>query len=216
MSTYNPNIHHRRSIRLKGYDYAQAGLYFITMCCQDRICRFGKVVEGKMILNEFGKIAHHEWLKTPEIRNNVTLEEFVVMPNHFHAIVRMLDVGGEKGECDSPEPIAPEPTAPKRNLPLIKKRNSPQQKGENISPRQRSRTGESNSPLQGPSQTVGAIVRGYKSAVTRQLNALGLKGKLWQRNYYEHIIRNQKAYDNISAYIINNPAKWDADKFHKK
>ena len=75
--------------------------------------------------------------------------------------------------------------------------------------------GECNSPLlRGPSQTIGAIVRGYKSSVTKQLGIMGFDEKLWQRNYYEHIIRNEQSYNNISKYIINNPAKWQEDKFY--
>jgi len=94
---YNPNIHHRRSIRLKGYDYAQAGLYFITICCQDRACLFGEIQNGEMVLNEYGTIAHNEWIKTHEIRTNVELGEFVIMPNHIHGIIKIMDIGG-RGE----------------------------------------------------------------------------------------------------------------------
>ena len=82
--TYNPNIHHRRSVRLQGYDYSQAGLYFITIGCLNRAYLFGNVINGKMKLNIAGEIAHNEWIKTTEIRKNVELGEFVVMPNHFH------------------------------------------------------------------------------------------------------------------------------------
>jgi len=74
--------------------------------------------------------------------------------------------------------------------------------------------GVCNTPLRSPSQCIGAIVRGYKSSVTKQLGLLGFSGKLWQRNYYEHIIRDEKSYQRISEYIINNPAKWNADKFY--
>lgn len=95
MNKYNPHIHHRRSIRLKGYDYSQAGLYFITICCQDRICRFGNLVNGEMVLNEFGIIAYNEWLKTPEIRPNVELGAFIIMPNHMHGIIRLHRRGEE-------------------------------------------------------------------------------------------------------------------------
>jgi len=96
MNKYNPHIHHRGSIRLKGYDYSQAGLYFITICCQDRIYRFGHVENGKMILNEFGIIAHDEWLNTPKIRPNVELRKFVIMPNHIHGIIQMHDIGANR------------------------------------------------------------------------------------------------------------------------
>jgi REP element-mobilizing transposase RayT len=98
-SKYNPRIHHRRSIRLKGYDYSQAGWYFITICCQGRICRFGHIENGEIILNEYGKIARDEWMRTTEIRPNVELGEFVIMPNHLHGIIQ---INYRRGELHSP------------------------------------------------------------------------------------------------------------------
>uniref|UniRef100_Q3ARJ0 Transposase IS200-like domain-containing protein n=1 Tax=Chlorobium chlorochromatii (strain CaD3) TaxID=340177 RepID=Q3ARJ0_CHLCH len=196
MNQYNPNIHHRRSIRLKDYDYTQVGLYFITICCQDRTCRFGRIENGEMILNEHGKIAHNEWMKTREIRPNVELGEFIVMPNHIHAIIRFL----RRGELHSPNNnVVFDTPLPFDNGGVFKTPNN---------------TGECNSPLRSPSQTVGAIVRGYKSSVTKQLGLMGFTEKLWQRNYYEHIIQNEQSYQTISEYIINNPAKWQDDKFY--
>ena len=103
--TYNPQNHHRRSIRLKGYDYSQEGLYFITICTQNRACLFGKIENGKMILNEYGQIACNEWIKTTEIRNNVELCEFVIMPNHIHGIIRLFG----RGELHSPHNSAHSP-----------------------------------------------------------------------------------------------------------
>ena len=84
---YNPKIHHRRSIRLKGYDYSSAGLYFITICCQDMKCRFGKIEHNEMTLNEFGLIAQNEWGKLPERFPNFELDVFQIMPNHMHGII---------------------------------------------------------------------------------------------------------------------------------
>ena len=200
-TNYNPAIHHRRSIRLCGYDYSREGLYFITICCQDRICRFGNVVNGEMILNEFGRTAYNEWLKTSVIRNNVELHEFVIMPNHFHAIVRLC--GGGRGESHSP-----------KNMPENRDVcNMPENRDVCNTPENRD---VCNTPPRSPSQTIGAIVRGYKSAVTKQLRLMGMNEKLWQRNYYEHIIRDEKSYYRISEYIINNPIKWADDKFYKK
>ena len=190
---YNPNIHHRRSIRLKGYDYSQAGLYFITICCQDRACLFGKITDGKMILNEMGIIAQREWLKTTEIRPNVELGEFVIMPNHMHGIIRLLG----RGELHSPY----------SEMGVF---NTPQRSDNNYI------MGECNSPPQGPSNNIGAIVRGYKSSVTKQLNLLNIGRAVWQRNYHEHIIRNESSYQTISNYIINNPVKWNDDKFYNE
>lgn len=82
MAPYNPNIHHRRSIRLQGYDYSQTGLYFITICCQDRAFLFGNVVNDEMKLNDFGEIVYQEWMATEKIRPNCALHDFIVMPNH--------------------------------------------------------------------------------------------------------------------------------------
>jgi putative transposase len=90
---YNPNKHHRRSIRLKGYDYSQEGLYFITICCQHRIWRFGEVINGEMLLNELGEIAYNEWIKLTERFPNFELDVFQIMPNHMHGIIVLKDVG---------------------------------------------------------------------------------------------------------------------------
>ncbi|MGL4598734.1 MAG: transposase [Bacteroidia bacterium] len=193
MSPYNPAIHHRRSIRLKGYDYGQAGLYFITICCYNRQHIFGNVLNGKMILNEYGKIAHDAWLKTPEIRPNIELGEFIIMPNHIHGIIKIthkLESDASKGESNSPDTHPP---------------NTPSNTTSNPTPQ-----------LQSPSNNIGAIVRGYKSSVTKQLNLMHIGYAVWHRNYYENIIRDEQSYQNISNYIINNPTKWQEDKFYTK
>ena len=96
---YNPNKHHRRSIRLKGYDYSQAGLYFITICCQHRIWRFGEVINGEMLLNELGEIAYNEWIKLTERFPNFELDVFQIMPNHMHGIIVLNNVGGNPCGC---------------------------------------------------------------------------------------------------------------------
>ena len=88
--TYNPNKHHRRSIRLKEYDYSQPGLYYITICTQNRLCLFGRIENGKMILNDAGRMVENEWLKMPVRFTNIALHEYVVMPDHFHAILEIV------------------------------------------------------------------------------------------------------------------------------
>jgi REP element-mobilizing transposase RayT len=210
MNKYNPHIHHRKSIRLKGYDYSQAGLYFITICCQDRACLFGEIIVGangirpEMKLNKYGEIAYNEWMKTPEIRNNVQLGEFVIMPNHIHGIIRLLG----RGELHSPDnAIKHMPDNAIKHMPDNALKHMPDNAME---------MAECNSPLRGPLHNIGAIVRGYKSSVTKQLNLLNIGCTVWQRNYYEHIIRDEQSYLTISNYIINNPAKWADDKFYTK
>jgi len=223
---YNPNIHHRRSIRLKGYDYAQAGFYFITICCQERACLFGEIQNGEMLLNEYGTIAHNEWIKTHEIRTNVELGEFVIMPNHIHGIIKIMDIGG-RGELHSPNNETHDNETPNNETPNNETQNNETPNNEthnnethnnethnNETPNDYK--GECNSPLRGPSNTIGAIIRGYKSSVTKQLNLLNIGCVVWQRNYHEHIIRNEQSHQTISNYIINNPAKWNDDKFYTK
>lgn len=196
MSAYNPHIHHRRSVRLKGYDYSKAGLYFITICVKNRECLFGHIKDGEMILNDAGQLVENEWLKIPQRFTNTQLHEYVVMPNHFHAILQIVPVGAtlvvapdESGQPD--DPGQPQGIAP-TDIPSTDK-------------------------------TLGDMVGAFQSIVTvKYIRGVKNKGwkpfdkKLLQRNYYEHIIRNEKAYRNISNYIINNPQKWDDDRFNGK
>ncbi len=203
---YNPQIHHRRSIRLKGYDYSQAGLYFITICCQDRKCRFGKIENGEMILNEWGTVAYNEWVKLVERFKNFELDVFQIMPNHLHGIILLKDVVGEGGLPDQPRNTQ-EATASDSDL-------------QNDSIANDNDTGVGASPAP-TNAAIGDIVGAYKSLVCNGCLEIyksknELMGKLWQRNYHEHIIRTEQSYLNISNYIINNPAKWAEDKFYNK
>ncbi|MGC4129525.1 MAG: hypothetical protein QM564_08170 [Bergeyella sp.] len=207
MNQYNPNIHHRRSIRLKGYDYSQAGLYFITICCQDRACLFGEIVEGEMIFNTFGKIAWEEWLATEEIRDNCKIHESIVMPNHIHGIIEILYKGEsqfaqtEIGKFQSPSQTIGSIIRGFKIATIKKIKDYIQEENlEKFNLDNRSSTGE----LQFAPTEI---------APTEKIKELNFK--IWQRNYYEHIIRNEQAYHRISEYIINNPKKWNEDKFYK-
>ena len=358
---YNPAIYNRRSIRLRGYDYSQAGLYFITICCYNRECLFGNVVNGEMVLNEYGTIARNEWFNTPNIRKNVELDVFVIMPNHMHGIIILNGVTGrgelhspnnvitdnkitdnkmcdniitgiKMGECNFPNNVIGDIKMGDNIITDIKtgdniitdikmgdniitdikmgdniitdikmgdniitgikmgdniitgiktgdniitgikmgdniitgikmgECNFPNNEigdikmgdniitgikmGDNIITDIKTgdniiadikmgdniitdikmgdniitdiKMGECNSPLRGPSNNIGAIVRGYKSSVTKQFNLLNNGCTVWQRNYYEHIIRNEKSYQTIAEYIVNNPSKWNEDKFYIK
>lgn len=197
---YNPKIHNRRSIRLQGYDYSHAGAYFITCCCHDRKCWFGKIENDDMILNEYGMVAYNEWIKLTERFSNFELDVFQIMPNHLHVILVLNDVGASLADAQKDLPAN---RATARDAPTTETK----------------------------SKTVGDILGAYKSLVANEcLEIFKLKyvgaglapaqipmmGKLWQRNFYEHIIRNEKSYQTISNYIINNPANWKDDKFHQE
>lgn len=166
--------HHRRSIRLQGYDYGQARMYFITVCVEGRECLFGEVVQGKMIVNQVGRIVEEEWLKTLALRPYVVLDEFVVMPNHFHAILLIVTAGrGTAGRA---------PTTERFGKPV--------------------------------SGSLPTIVRSFKSAAAKHINELrSTPGvSLWQRNYHEHVIRNEDELHRIREYIQTNPLRWELDQ----
>ena len=194
--TYNPQIHHRRSIRLKGYDYAQVGLYFITICTKNREFLFGNIANGEMMLNDAGKIANECWLEIPNHFPNVFLHEFVVMPNHIHGIVELISVGAENF-----------PTNIRNFPPNITNGGNDVRANDGNDVR-----ANNDSPLRSPSKTIGSVVRGYKIGVTKWMRLNTNVYDVWQRNYWEHIIRNENDYHRIAEYIINNPKQWDNDQ----
>lgn len=170
---YDPDRHHRRSIRLRGYDYAQAGTYFVTVVTHDRVCLFGEVIDSAMRQNARGKLVEDEWLRTEIVRPNVSLNAYVVMPNHLHGIIVLTDnVGATRRVAPTRRPAGPAPGS------------------------------------------VAAIVGQFKSLVTKRMNeSPGTPGtRVWQRNYYEHVIRDEVALDRIRQYIADNPARWAFDR----
>lgn len=189
--------HHRKSIRLKGYNYAQAGLYFITICTHNREHLFGLIMNGKMVLNNAGRVAVKCWQDIPAHFPMATLHEYVVMPNHIHGIIEII--------------------SPKNELLSVGANDHSTQNDHTDNNR-----ANGNSPLRitsfrSPSQSIGSIIRGFKIGVTKWVryeNGFAQNTQIWQRNYYEHIIRNDAEYNRIANYILNNPAKWDDDRFY--
>jgi putative transposase len=172
---YDPEIHHRRSIRLQGYDYSQSGAYFVTIVAWQRERLFGEIVAGEMQLNTFGEIVRAEWERTPEIRHEVELGAFVVMPNHFHAIVIFKNDDTANVGADGRPPLHRQP------------------------------------------HSLGSLMAGFKSTVTKQINEIRGTPKMpvWQRNYYERIIRNADEANRIHLYIESNPSHWAEDEENK-
>ncbi len=164
----NHGRHHRRSVRLKGYDYAQAGAYFVTICTRDRACLFGDVVDGQMRVNDCGQVVVDSWLWLPGQYPHVDLDEWVVMPNHLHGIMILTGPDGRGGSR----------TAPTKNH-----------------------------------KPIGRLIGAFKTVSTKCLNTMRSTPGLpvWQRNYYEHIIRNEESLHRIRQYIVGNPARWEED-----
>jgi REP element-mobilizing transposase RayT len=219
---YNPNLHHRRSIRLKGYDYSQVGLYFITICCQDKICRFGKIENGEMILNEYGQIAYDEWAKLQERYPYISNDVFQIMPNHVHGIIVLDDV--MPAAVGATLAVAPDNAVTYDNwagaspapTPVALDNAVDGGVGATLAVAQNDAR---NDDAVARNTTVGNIIGAYKSLVMNECLKIyksrnEFMGKFWQRNFYEHIIRNEQSYQNISDYIIHNPENWTEDKFY--
>ncbi len=192
---YNPEIHHRGTIRLGGYDYSSSGAYFVTVCTRNRECLFGEIKDGQMVLNEYGKIVENEWLKTFDVRKNVRLDYYVVMPNHFHGILVLSENVG-----------ATRRVAQNYN-------NNINYTGNGCIP-MKNRAFQRNAPTGLKSNTIGAIIGQFKSVVTKQINQIRATPGIpvWQRNYYEHIVRNDIDLNLIHKYILDNPLRWTEDE----
>ena len=179
---YDPEIHHRRSLRLRGYDYSQAGAYFVTVCTHDKEFLFGKIVERKMRLNESGEIADLCWQRLGRRYPHVGLDEWIVMPNHLHGIMVIVD--DRRGDSG----IAPA------------KRGADHGRGG-------SRTASTKR------KPLGRLIGAFKTVSTRRISEIRSTtgAPVWQRNYYEHIIRNQDEFNKIREYIATNPLRWMSD-----
>ncbi len=180
---YDPQIHHRRSIRLPRYDYSRAGAYYVTVCADNRECLFGQIMDGQMRLSRCGAIVAEEWLRTAILRPTVALDEFVIMPNHVHGIIV----------------LHPYPRGTLQRAPTDDDATDVAAQVERFG--------------KPTSNTIPTIVRLFKSVTTRRINedrqTPGVP--VWQRNYYEHVIRDEAEWDRIRAYIATNPARWCDD-----
>jgi REP element-mobilizing transposase RayT len=212
------NDHHRRSIRLKGYDYSKSGAYFITICTHDKEYWFGDILAADetgligMVLNDAGRIIREEWLNTEKIRNEIRLDEFVIMPNHIHGIV-WITVGADDVV---PQTVGAKGIRPMNGIHSIFKPGVLPNKG--VLPY--APTGQNGgAPKPGfvsPSKTIGAMVRGFKSAATRRIRQIQNNPAMtvWQRNYWEHVIRDDADMARIREYVKNNPAQWELDSLN--
>ena len=192
---YNRDKHHRRSIRIQGYDYSKAGAYYFTICCHKKQCLLGEIVSGVMHPNPIGETVEAIWNNLPRHFPFIELDAFVLMPNHVHGIILITENQFNfRGEA----------------FEQIVSDSQPEYSTLNTSP---SFSDNSTLPHGTQSGSLGAIVQNFKSVATRRVNRLTRnKGTVWQRNYYEQIIRDEKAYENIRRYIVENPLRWDEDE----
>ncbi len=198
----DPSRPDRRSLRLHDCDYATPGLYFVTIVTDGRMTLFGEVIDGQMRLNHAGLIVRDEWLRTAVVRPNLEMlpNDLVVMPSHIHGIIGIREAPRathrvaptESVTAQADEPTAPETDSRDTTGPLV-----------------------AHSRPRGPAQgSVGAIVGQFKSATTRQIRRRipSARTPIWQRNFHDHVIRDQTDLDQIRKYILENPAKWETDR----
>jgi len=209
---YNPQIHHRRSIRLQGYDYSQNGAYFITLCTHNRECLFGQIQNGQMILNEYGKMVEQCWNNLSNHYDNIELDAYVIMPNHFHGIILITD------NVDNVDNVRAIRELPIHELPIheLPIHELPRQRKHELPIHEFPRQQQKQRQQQRRKMLLPKIVGRFKTNSAKQINQMrntpGIS--VWQRNYYEHIIRDEKSLENIRNYIINNPAKWQDDDYN--
>lgn len=165
-----PEKHHRASLRLRDHDYAKIGAYFLTLCTWRRACLFGQIREGRVRLNTAGRVVESCWRQVPTHFANVALDAFIVMPNHLHAVVRILRAT--------------------RGLPLHKVQ-----------------------PIGPAPGSIGALVGTFKSTASTRINQLSINpnAPVWQRNFYDRVIRNEAELARIREYIAVNPFRWEDD-----
>ena len=196
----------RRNMRLRNYDYSQPGAYFVSICVQHRKCLFGTITDGKMQLNEIAQIVVECWKHIPQHFPSVKLGDYVIMPNHMHGIIAW----------DIPKTISLHPS-----------KNTRDRRGEVPSPTNRknmtstsNRRGEVPSPVNRkdkiPSPSLGKIVAYFKYQSTKHINQHNniSRTRIWQRNYHDHVIRDDKDLQRLRQYIQNNPMKWELDQLH--
>ena len=173
---YSPKNRKRKSVRLPGYDYGQAGAYFVTLCSSSRLCLFGNIVVDSMNLNEVGEIVWGEWMRSAEMRTNMVLDAFQIMPNHLHGIVMFENTDFNATDVGA----------------------------------------HSRAPFSRPPRSLGSFIAGFKSATTKRINEhRGSAGiPVWQRNYFERVIREDEELTAIRQYIADNPAKWAEDVYY--
>jgi putative transposase len=223
---FNPVIHHRRSIRLREYDYSQAGLYFITLVVQNRLHLFGRIENGEMILNDAGH-AIEKWYREIEYKYpDKRCHEMIVMPNHFHCVIENVHNGNVTtmdADCRGADIQGAHVGAPLRGRPITDERersikDDRERSNDDDDDGQPEKYGMHNIKY---GATIGDAMDWFKTMTTNEY-IRGVKtwgwepfnGKLWQRNYYEHIIRTDESYQRIANYIENNPANWDRDSLN--
>jgi REP-associated tyrosine transposase len=174
-------LYNRHTVRLREFDYAQNGVYFVTICTHEKECLFGDVQDAAIVLHEYGKIVQEELERSAEIREEMDIDTYIIMPNHVHVIVALFQADDSKSTVGA---SGGTPTGEGPLAPTLKPRS------------------------------LGAFVSGFKSATTVRINRRRNMPRepVWQRNYWEHVIRNENELHKLRDYIQNNPQRWELNR----
>lgn len=215
---YNPDIHHRHSIRLKNYDYSQSAAYFITICTHQKECIFGEIINDEMHLNSFGNIAQSHWQKLTNYYSYLELDEFIIMPNHLHGILILNDIPvncnihNEKraGLNVDVARAGFDVDVARAGLNVDVERAGFDVE---LSPVAKISAKPAPTDYNIQRKGISEIIRGFKTFSAKQINRMRRcrNVPVWQRNFYEHIIRNESDFNRIREYILNNPKNWLQD-----
>ena len=186
----------RKLNRLPYYDYAQDGLYFVTICVKNRVECFGDVQDDRMILNKNGYIVHRQWLWLSKQYQYIKLDAFIVMPNHFHGVI-IID---QRRDRSRPVPTDADP-------PVVPTRPVPTDADPSVVPTRPVPT-DAARRVKSLSELIGA----FKTTSSKKIHQNGLLNFAWQRSFYDNIIRDEQTLHNIREYIFNNPLKWETDR----
>ncbi len=205
---YDPTRHHRRSIRLQGYDYSQAGAYFVTICTQNRAFLFGEIADGRMVLNDAGRMVKTVWDEIPQYYPGIDIDACQIMPNHIHGIIILVGAGPRA--C----PVTPGPRA----CPMI---TGPVPAPQPQRPTPTARSWGQSRNTTGAGLSLPDVVHRFKTMTTKryidgvkQYGWPRFNARLWQRNYWEHVVRHENELNRIRRYIMANPAKWASDRIN--
>jgi putative transposase len=193
----DPDLYRRKSIRLRARDYSTPGFYFVTLCTEERYLLFGDIVDGVMHLNDLGRAVEKCWRDIPRHYPHAAMDEFVVMPNHVHGIIQIV----------TRDWVHVEPPLRAIGLPIVPRCSSLHV------PHAANRVSRTNPNWpRGTSRTIGSMIRGFKIGVTRWAHHNGFQDDVWQRNFHDHIIRNERSLERVRRYIRANPVNWTRDR----
>ena len=204
--------YNRKSLRLKHYDYSREGYYFITIVAQNREHLFGEIVEGEMVLNDAGRMIHTLWYEIPHDFENIKLHSFVIMPNHVHGIIEIV------------KPVGADSISALLNMKIPRGRYGidPYVKQLNMNSKRAEMESKRRADIESAPTSLSTVIQSFKRHTTLQYIKMVKNGtlppfnkRIWQRNYYEHVVRDDMDYERLATYIENNPQKWEEDMFPK-